>query len=806
MRHRAACVRPSSSRTTSRRARRRGRRGSSTAACDISSRSTCRWSARRSPNGAGSSATRRTSSRLEPQLFPIYGIPFLHKAFYDAGLTLYDVLGARHDGGWHRRLDRSRPRWRSRRPLRQERAARRPAVPRRDRGRRAVHAGRPAHRARRPTPRRSRSRGSGRRASTRQALTARCGRCARATCSAATSSRSGRRRSSTRPGVWAADPASVRRAPRCASCPAAARTWSCPATRIPATAGLTIRVPGQGRVPRPVARPLADRHDRRAIRRTAGPIRPPTAGRSTSCSRPSTRRSTSTCSRDDVVGTYAGLRPLIAPSRRLDREGIARASRHGRAERRGPDRRRQVHDLSGHGARRRSMRRSAARRARAPERDRRAPTRSARPTARARPARRRARDDPGGRRRASRRRGTPRRAPRDGGARRRGARRASSTCCGRSSPGRPFLEAEVAWAVRHELALSVDDVLSRRLRLSPEMPDRGASVAPRVAAIMARELGWTDGAREREARRPTSTTARARVRGGPAGLRRLDARADGWSRRPPSATRRIAPMAVTGHRCIDGHASRHRRSSTTSSACQRRDSPTSSGPDRLRSRRSWLVVAVVVAWRLGWFAAARRHPRQDRRGRRAGARASSAPRRLVSRIADLRPDLARRAGPDPGSRSRSSRRRRARARATLDGAVGGPPAPTAPPTSSPTSTPFVPATVASGEFEGTDDFHFGRGTASIDRGRARSLPPAARGLLRPQRARPVRLPLARRRRLRGRRAGAREAQGDRRLVRLRPARRARTRADSAARSSGASSSATCSPSATARRGLLAHRR
>jgi len=42
---------------------------------------------------------------LEPQLFPIYGIPFLHKAFYDAGLTLYDILGARHDGGWHRRLD-----------------------------------------------------------------------------------------------------------------------------------------------------------------------------------------------------------------------------------------------------------------------------------------------------------------------------------------------------------------------------------------------------------------------------------------------------------------------------------------------------------------------------------------------------------------------------------------------------------------------------------------------------------------------------------------------------------------------------
>jgi glycerol-3-phosphate dehydrogenase len=65
--------------------------------------------------------------------------------------------------------------------------------------------------------------------------------------------------------------------------------------------------------------------------------------------------------------------------------------------------------------------------------------------------------------------------------------------CGLLRPlvaGRPFLEAEVVWAVRHELALSVDDVLSRRLRLSPELPDRGEAVAPRVAQIMGRELGW----------------------------------------------------------------------------------------------------------------------------------------------------------------------------------------------------------------------------------------------------------------------------------------------------------------------------
>ena len=45
--------------------------------------------------------------RIEPLLFPIYGVPFLSTMFYDAGLTLYDILGARRDGGWHRRLSKA---------------------------------------------------------------------------------------------------------------------------------------------------------------------------------------------------------------------------------------------------------------------------------------------------------------------------------------------------------------------------------------------------------------------------------------------------------------------------------------------------------------------------------------------------------------------------------------------------------------------------------------------------------------------------------------------------------------------------
>jgi glycerol-3-phosphate dehydrogenase len=57
-------------------------------------------------------------------------------------------------------------------------------------------------------------------------------------------------------------------------------------------------------------------------------------------------------------------------------------------------------------------------------------------------------------------------------------------------PGTEHLEAEVTWAARHELAMSLDDVLARRMRVAQELPDRGAAIAPRVAEIMGSELGW----------------------------------------------------------------------------------------------------------------------------------------------------------------------------------------------------------------------------------------------------------------------------------------------------------------------------
>ncbi len=69
------------------------------------------------------------------------------------------------------------------------------------------------------------------------------------------------------------------------------------------------------------------------------------------------------------------------------------------------------------------------------------------------------------------------------------------------------LEAEVAWAARDELAASVDDVLSRRTRLAQERFDHGAALAPRVAAILGAELGWDAGAQAAEVDRYVASSA-----------------------------------------------------------------------------------------------------------------------------------------------------------------------------------------------------------------------------------------------------------------------------------------------------------
>jgi len=73
--------------------------------------------------------------------------------------------------------------------------------------------------------------------------------------------------------------------------------------------------------------------------------------------------------------------------------------------------------------------------------------------------------------------------------------------------GYPYLRAEVAYAVTHEGALHIADVLARRVRLLIESPDAGASAAPEVAAIMAPLLGWHRRRRAEEIRRYQSLAA-----------------------------------------------------------------------------------------------------------------------------------------------------------------------------------------------------------------------------------------------------------------------------------------------------------
>jgi len=58
--------------------------------------------------------------------------------------------------------------------------------------------------------------------------------------------------------------------------------------------------------------------------------------------------------------------------------------------------------------------------------------------------------------------------------------------------GLPYTKAEVQFAVRHEMANSIDDVLSRRTRARIYARDDSADAADAVAELMALELGWDD--------------------------------------------------------------------------------------------------------------------------------------------------------------------------------------------------------------------------------------------------------------------------------------------------------------------------
>jgi glycerol-3-phosphate dehydrogenase len=57
---------------------------------------------------------------------------------------------------------------------------------------------------------------------------------------------------------------------------------------------------------------------------------------------------------------------------------------------------------------------------------------------------------------------------------------------------------EIAYAVSHEGALHLDDVLTRRTRISIETRDRGVGAAKAAAGLMAGVLGWDEATIVRE--------------------------------------------------------------------------------------------------------------------------------------------------------------------------------------------------------------------------------------------------------------------------------------------------------------------
>ncbi len=430
---------------------------------------------------------------LEPQLFPVYGLPFIHKAFYDAGLTLYDILGARHDGGWHRRLGQA------------ETLEIAPPLRRRGlRGGLFYHDGmeddarftlavlRTALATHPATLAVTRARATGVDADPGGKIHALSLRDRVADVDLEVRTRA----VIDATGVWAAAPDHPFASPSMPVLPSRGAHLVVPRERIRISAGLTIRVPGRVvfLIPWP---------DHWLIGTTDAPFdgspdRPSASGDEVDQLLATVNGTLDVdLRRDDVVGTFAGLRPLIAPSG----GSTVKASREHRVtvESNGVVRiaggKYTTYRLMARDVIDAVLGRDAARAmpsgtaelsligaAHPPQLDRIATELAAIPEVAA--------AHPEAAARLVARHGTEAPAV--------AALGAELDLVRPLVPGRPFLEAEVAWAVRNELASSVDDVMSRRLRLSPELGERRSAVAPRVAAIMATELGWDEARCERE--------------------------------------------------------------------------------------------------------------------------------------------------------------------------------------------------------------------------------------------------------------------------------------------------------------------
>jgi glycerol-3-phosphate dehydrogenase len=87
-----------------------------------------------------------------------------------------------------------------------------------------------------------------------------------------------------------------------------------------------------------------------------------------------------------------------------------------------------------------------------------------------------------------------------------------------------YLRVEVVYAVSHEGALHLEDVLARRTRISIEYPHRGVDCAENVAALMGAVLGWTPETVAREVEVYTARVEAERASQTQAGDEAADAR------------------------------------------------------------------------------------------------------------------------------------------------------------------------------------------------------------------------------------------------------------------------------------------
>ena len=459
---------------------------------------------------------------LEPLLFPIYGTPYLSKAFYDAGLTLYDILGARHDGGWHRRLSKA------------ETLDLAPTL-RHDglRGGLLYHDG-VEDDARYALAVTRTAMADGALAVTRVRATGvrsdLPGRTIRAVCVSdlltGAEFEIQTRAVVDATGVWAAEPGHPFGGGSLHILPSRGSHLVVPRERIPNKTGLTIRVPGKivflvpwteywligttdAPFDGPAAHPTAAGWEVDKLLETVNATMDVNLGR------------------DDVVGTYAGLRPLIAPPH----GSTVKASREHRVTV-GSD------GVVGIGGGKYTTYRVMARDV--------IDAVLGRAAAKARPSQTADRRlvgavEPDALGRIEAELATISAVLEVGPlaaaqlVARHGSEAPAVVALGAEldllrplAPGRLFMEAEVAWGARHELALSLDDFLARRTRLAQELPDRAAAIAARVAQILGAELGWAEARQALEVQRYLVSARReysVPVPGGPEATTMIEAAA-----------------------------------------------------------------------------------------------------------------------------------------------------------------------------------------------------------------------------------------------------------------------------------------